>query len=82
LLKEAGGANTGPRPYVATAELLGYCVQGSQRFTECNGPSLTEAVEARLAAALEAGDSCVVLLTMHAGVIQQSVVERYGLEAG
>jgi hypothetical protein len=56
-----------------------------QSFTECNGPSVTEAVEARLSAALEDGDSLdarVVLLTLHAGVIQPSVVERYGLEAG
>ncbi len=85
LLKEAGGANSGPRAYVAAAELLGYCMLGARGFTECNGPSLTEAVEARLAAALEAGDSLdarVVLLTLHAGVIQSSVVERYGLEAG
>ena len=85
LLKEACGANPGPRPYAATAELLSYCVLGAQGFTECNGPSLTEAVEARLAAALEAGDSLdarVVLLTLHAGVIQPGVVKRYGLEAG
>ncbi len=85
LLKEAGGANSDPRAYVAAAELLGYCMLGARGFTECNGPSLTEAVEARLVAALEAGDSLdarVVLLTLHAGVIQSSVVERYGLEAG
>ena len=47
--------------------------------------ALTEAVEMRLAAALDAGDNLdarVVLLTLHAGVIQPSVVERYGMEAG
>ena len=40
--------------------------------------------EVRLAAALEAGDNLdarIVLLTLHASVIQQSVVERYGLGA-
>ncbi len=84
LLGEAG-ANPDPRPYAAAAELLGYCVLGAQGFTECNDPSLTEAVEVRLAAALEAGDNLdarVVLLTLHASVIQPSVVERYGLGAG
>ena len=58
---------------------------GAQDFTEYNGPNLTEAVEARLAAAFEAGDNLdarVVLLTLHARVIQSSVVERYDLEAG
>ncbi len=84
LLGEAR-ANPDPRPYTAAAELLGYCLLGAQGFTECNDPSLTEAVEVRLAVALEAGDSLdarVVLLTLHARVIQPSVVERYGLEAG
>jgi hypothetical protein len=79
------GVRPDPASCVAAAELLGYCVLGAQGFTECNDPSLTEAVEGRLAAALEAGDNLdarVVLLTLHASVIQPSVVERYGLEAG
>ncbi len=85
-LKLLGEADAGPdpTPYAAVAELLGYCVLGAQGFTECNDPSLTEAVEVRLAAALEAGDNLdarVVLLTLHAGVIQPSVVDRYRLGA-
>ena len=42
------------------------------------------AAEARLEAALEVGDSLdarLVLLALHAGVIQEQVVERYQLEA-
>ena len=84
LLGEAG-AGLDPASYAGAAELLGYCVLGAQGFTECNDPSLSEAVEGRLTAALEAGDNLdarVVLLTLHAGVIQPSVVERYGLGAG
>ena len=85
LLKEAdGGASPAPRAYYAVAELLGYCMLGVQGFTESNGLGLTEAVEARLKAALETGDSLdahIVLLTLHAGVIQPSVIERYGLKA-
>ena len=85
-LKLLGEAGVGPDPtsHAAAAELPGYCVLGAQGFTECNDPSLTEAVEVRLAAALEAGDNLdarVMLLTLHADVIQPSVVERYGLEA-
>ncbi len=84
LLGEAS-ASPDPRPYTAAAELLGYCLLGAQGFTECNDPSLTEAVEVRLAAALEAGDNLdarIVLLTLHASVIQPSVVDRYGLASG
>ncbi len=85
ILKLLGEAGRDPDPYAAAAELLGYCMLGAQGFSEANDASLTQAVEARLAAALEAGvslDARIVLLTLHAGVIQASVVERYALEAG
>ena len=67
----------------AAAEMLGYCMLGPQGFTEANDLSLTEATEARLEAALEAGDSHdarLVLLALHAGIIQAQVVDRYQLE--
>ncbi len=79
------GASPSPRAYDAAAEMLGYCMLGPQGFTEANGLRLTEAAEGRLEAALEAGDSLdarLVLLALHAGVVQVQVVERYQLEAG
>ncbi len=79
------GASPAPRAYHAAAEMLGLCMLGPQGFTEANGLGLTEATEARLEAALEAGDSLdarLVLLALHAGVIQVQLVERYQLEAG
>ncbi len=86
LLKEAdSGASPAPRAYDAAAEMLGYCMLGPQGFTEANDLRLTEAAEACLEAALEAGDSLdarLVLLALHADVIQAQVVERYQLEAG
>ncbi len=84
LLNETSGANPGPDPYAAAAELLGYCVLGAQGFIEANDLCLTEEMEARLEAALEAGDSLdarLVLLALHSGIIQVQVVERYQLEA-
>jgi hypothetical protein len=83
IIKLLTKANLEPRPYDAAAEILGYCILGAQGFTESNDLGLTEAVEARLLAALEDGvslDAAIVLLTLHAGVIQMSVVERFGLE--
>ncbi len=86
LLKEAdSGVSVAPLAYDAAAEMLGYCMLGPQGFTEANDLRLTEAAEARLEAALEAGDSLdarLVLLALHADVIQAQVVERYQLEAG
>ena len=66
------------------AEMLGLCMLGPQVFTEANDLRLTAATEARLGAALEAGDSLdarFVLLALHAGLIQAQVAERYQLEA-
>ncbi len=86
LLKEANsGASPAPRAYDAAAEMLGYCMLGPQGFTEANDLRLTETTEARVETALGAGDSLdarLVLLALHAGVIQAQVVERYRLEAG
>ncbi len=86
LLKEAdNGVTLAPRAYDTAAEMLGFCMLGPQGFTEANDLRLTEATEARLEAALEAGDSLdarLVLLALHAGVIQVQVVECYRLEAG
>ncbi len=85
LLNETSRASPGPHPYAAAAELLGYCVLGAQGFIEANDLCLTEETEARLEAALEAGDSLdarLVLLALHSGIIQVRVVERYRLEAG
>ena len=79
------GAGRDPASYAAAAELLGYCILGAQEFTQYNNSGLTETVEQRLAAALEAGDSLdarVILLTLHASIIQPSVVEHYGLRTG
>ena len=85
LLKDAdSGASPTPRAYDAAAEMLGLCMLGPHVFTEANDLRLMAATEARLGAALKAGDSLdarFVLLALHAGVIQAQVVERYQLEA-
>jgi len=83
LLKEAGGGSApDQRACAAAAALLAYCVLGPQTFTADNGAVQAEAAEMRLAAACDAGhgvDARLVLLTMHAGLIHPTVVERYQL---
>ena len=84
-IKLLAEAKSDPRAYDAAAEMLAYCMLGPDIFTGDNGADLTEAVETRLEAALEAGDSLdarLVLLALHAGVIQTQVIEHYQLEAG
>lgn len=85
LLKETYGDSPEERAYDAAGELLAYCMVGPETFTEANGQELAAVVEARLEAAVAAGDSLdarLVMLALYAGVVQPVVVERYGLEAG
>jgi hypothetical protein len=84
LLKESSTGVT-PQSRAAAAELLGYCRQGPEAFAQTNGAARTHAVERRIEAALEAGDSLdarLVLLALHARMIDSGVVDRYGLEVG
>jgi|SRR5262245_14549006 len=73
-----------PAAYRRAAEIIGYCMIGANAFAGANGEELTHAVECRIDTALESDaslDAQLVLLTLHAKVIQPSVVERYGLES-
>ncbi|TVR96185.1 MAG: hypothetical protein EA406_12605 [Rhodospirillales bacterium] len=67
------------------ADLLVYCAHGRPVFGETNPEAAVAAVEARLAAAIDAGDSLdaqLVLLGLNAGIVHPSVIEAFGLEVG
>lgn len=84
LLKEAD-REPEPAAYRAAAEIIAYCMVGSDAFASANDANLAAKVERRIEAALEPGttlDAKLVLLTLHARVIQPSVVEDFGLESG
>ena len=85
LLKDhAGGAEPPPPAYRAAAEIVGYCMVGPEGFAGANGEELTQDIERRIDWALETGESLdakLVLLTLHAKVIQPSVVYRFQIEA-
>jgi hypothetical protein len=83
LLKDRGG-DPAPQAYRSAAEIVGYCMIGADAFAGANDADLTLSVERRIEAALVAGDSLdaqLVLLTLHARVIQPSVVDRFALES-
>jgi hypothetical protein len=68
----------------AAAEIIAYCMIGAEGFAGANSVRLAEAVERRIEAALDTGtglDAKLVLLTLHARVIQPSVVDHFGLES-
>ena len=85
LLKDhAIGPEPAPQAYRAAAEILAYCMIGAEAFAGTNGDDLTFAVERRIEAALEKPeglDAQLVLLTLHAKVIQPSVVHQFELDS-
>jgi hypothetical protein len=85
LLKDhAIGAEPAPQAYRAAAEIVGYCMIGAEAFAAVNDSQLAQQVEGRIEKALESGaslDAQFVLLTLHAKVIQPSVVDAFGLSA-
>jgi hypothetical protein len=85
LLKDhAVGPEPAPQAYRAAAEILAYCMIGGEGFAGANDAGLTDAVERRIEAALDKPDGLdaqLVLLTLHAKVIQPSVVHRFRLES-
>jgi hypothetical protein len=73
-----------PQAYRAAAEIVGYCIMGPAAFAAVDDPDLVIEVERRIDRALEFSatlDAKLVLLTLHAGVIQQSVVDHFRLES-
>jgi len=86
LLKDqAFGGDPAPQVYAPAAAIVAYCMVGAEAFAHANGAEVTQQVEERIDAALRAEDSLdakLVLLTLHAKVIQPSVIEQFGLAAG
>jgi hypothetical protein len=84
LLKEDAGGEPAPRAYRAAAEIVGYCMIGPEAFSGANDAQLARDVERRIELALISGtnlDARLVLLTLHAGVCQPSVIDRFQLES-
>ena len=83
-LLQAEKSSPQPHDYAAAAELIGYCMIGADGFAGANDEALADAVEARIETAIDSGDSFdakLILLLLHAAVVQPSVIARFGLEA-
>jgi hypothetical protein len=73
-----------PQAYRAAAEIVAYCMMGPGAFAAADASDLASEVERRIDRALEFHstlDAKLVLLTLHAGVIQQSVIDHFQLES-
>lgn len=85
LLKEhALGKEPAPQAYRAAAEIVGYCMLGAEAFAGANDVPLALQVERRIERTLDDGDTIdaqLVLLAMHAKIIQPSVVDHFDLRS-
>jgi hypothetical protein len=84
LMEETNGTDPSDEASREAAELLAYCMVGASAFSAANGHSLANAIEKRIDEALDndtSADSKLILLALHANVIQPSVVEHFSLEA-
>lgn len=85
LMKDAWPEREPPEDaYLPLAGLFAYCVVGRDAFVQVNGEARLADVEVRIERALEADESLdaqIVLLALHARLINPEVVERFGLSA-
>ncbi len=84
LMKDHWPDEPPPQAYSSVAQLCSYCIAGPETFEQANGADATLDVERRIEAALETGDSLdarIVLMTLHAKLINAEVVDRYRLSA-
>ncbi|MGH6791165.1 MAG: hypothetical protein ACRECF_00290 [Methyloceanibacter sp.] len=85
LTEHAESGELALQSYREAAELIAYCMIGADAFAGANQEELAVEVERRIETALGSGsslDAKLVLLTLHSGVIQPSVVEFFQLESG
>jgi hypothetical protein len=82
LMKDHWPDEPPPQAYPQVARLCSYCIAGPETFEQSNGSEGRLEAERRIEAAIEASDSLdaqIVLMTLHAKLINAEVVERYGL---
>ncbi len=80
LMKDAEDGEPPDHAYPYVADLLAFCALGANGFAGANGIERLEAVEARLTEALAAGDgldASLVLLALHAKLLNPGIVEEY-----
>jgi hypothetical protein len=83
LMEQTGRDDPGIAAIRSAAEIIAYCIIGADAFAGANTNQLADDIELRIDTALGTGtslDAKLVLLTLHARVIQQSVVDHFKLE--
>ncbi|TPM28147.1 hypothetical protein [Mesorhizobium sp. B2-3-4] len=85
LMKDHWPEEPPQQAYPQVASLFSYCIAGPETFERSQGQQQRLEAERRIEAALETGDGFdarIVLMALHAKLINAEVVERYGLSVG
>lgn len=83
LLAEAEGRAIPDDRIAEASELVAYCLIGDEDFTQATDPQRRDAAQARIEAAIQAGDSLdarLIMLALHAGAIDPGIVQRHNLD--
>ncbi|WP_173933620.1 hypothetical protein [Chelativorans sp. Marseille-P2723] len=84
LIADADEPDPPPERYPPVAELMAFCALGEEVFGKENGAARLATICQRVEAALEAGagrDAQIILLMLHARLIQPDIIDRYGIYA-
>jgi len=85
LIKDATGQRVADEASCHIAsELLAYCMMGDTTFATINDPDQVVSAQARIGDALaepDGTDAQLILLSLHAGLIDPEVVERFEIAA-
>lgn len=79
LKRDVGPARPLEAAFADAAQLLAYCMLGSETYAESNGVSAAGRAEQRLEEAITAGgslDAKLILLVLHAGLIAPEIADR------
>ncbi|MEO0623666.1 MAG: hypothetical protein AAFU49_04045 [Pseudomonadota bacterium] len=71
--------------YAHAVELLGYCILGPDQFTANTSLDMARRAEARFETAITDGeglDASLILLALHADVINAKIAARFDVETG
>lgn len=86
MMKDAWPGQEPPEAaFAPVAALFAYCLVGPGIFGNTNGDELLNAAEARVEAALDAGegiDADLILLALHARLASPEVIEKFDLAIG
>lgn len=84
LMVDGNAPEPPPAAYRPVGDMMAFCALGEQAFARRHGAAGLAILAARMEAAIAAGDGAdarIILLMLHAGLIDPELLDSYGIEA-